>query len=330
MSYNPGPPFSIGSGYGIRTDPFTGNQAFHAGIDFRAPVGTPIPAADGGTVVYSGFNAGLGNTVIIQNDRGDYSLYAHMTGADMPARDSRVEAGDTVGLLGGTGSRADGPHLHYSEITPEAGAGIARADGGPLGINLNGATTADPTPIPLPPSRPFEAGTQPVPYLEESQRAAEIMNGGSAAPNSANDGPATFDDRFNAVYGNLGNGQLPTPDGYSVPPASPFPDPPSSFADRFEPAEQLQPPSWPSNVSPEYPYVNPNSGSQGQPTDPGLFTPDSPMTTYPWSPVSGEAPQPDSPGPADNLSPADADRGAELRDSIRANDVLDGLSPNER
>ncbi|WP_441237498.1 hypothetical protein [Bradyrhizobium sp. 930_D9_N1_4] len=46
--YNPGPPFRQGSGYGMRSDPFKGKEKFHAGQDFRVPLGTPIPAATPG------------------------------------------------------------------------------------------------------------------------------------------------------------------------------------------------------------------------------------------------------------------------------------------
>jgi murein DD-endopeptidase MepM/ murein hydrolase activator NlpD len=55
----------------MRSDPVNGKPEFHAGQDFRAPAGTPIPAATSGTVVYSGLNKGFGDVVIIRNDTGD-------------------------------------------------------------------------------------------------------------------------------------------------------------------------------------------------------------------------------------------------------------------
>ena len=74
-AYNPGSRFTKRSSYGPRTDPMTGTQgAFHSGLDFAAPAGTPIPTATSGKVVYSGYNEMLGNVVIVQNDTGEYSL----------------------------------------------------------------------------------------------------------------------------------------------------------------------------------------------------------------------------------------------------------------
>jgi murein DD-endopeptidase MepM/ murein hydrolase activator NlpD len=59
--YRPGPPFEPNSPYGYRTDPYTGVPGkFHAGQDYRAPAGAPIPTAASGVVVYSGFNDKFG------------------------------------------------------------------------------------------------------------------------------------------------------------------------------------------------------------------------------------------------------------------------------
>jgi hypothetical protein len=71
--YNPGAGFKLRSPYGLRSDPETGEEKFHAGLDFRALPGTPIPAAASGKVIYSGSNALFGNVVIIKNDAGGYS-----------------------------------------------------------------------------------------------------------------------------------------------------------------------------------------------------------------------------------------------------------------
>src|SRR5260221_7107700 len=94
--YNPGSQFKLKSPYGERTDPFNGNGTeFHAGQDFRAPPGTPITAATSGVVVYSGYNKGYGNVVIVKNDTGEYSLYGHMQDADHVALGQRIWLGDT-------------------------------------------------------------------------------------------------------------------------------------------------------------------------------------------------------------------------------------------
>src|SRR5258707_12984695 len=84
-AYNPGSQFRPRSPYGWRIDPLHDNkEEFHAGQDFAAPAGTPIPAAGSGTVVYSGLNKGFGNVVIIKNDAGlqvalsDHGISGHL------------------------------------------------------------------------------------------------------------------------------------------------------------------------------------------------------------------------------------------------------------
>lgn len=104
--YNPGSGFRPRSPYDWRTDPFDpGKREFHAGQDFGARAGTPIPAATSGVVVYSGYNEGYGNVVIVKNDTGEYSLYGHMQDGDRVAPGQRIWSGDTIGRVGSTGPR---------------------------------------------------------------------------------------------------------------------------------------------------------------------------------------------------------------------------------
>jgi murein DD-endopeptidase MepM/ murein hydrolase activator NlpD len=130
--YNPGPAFKVSSGYGFRRNPTKKfdptnergekeKSQFHSGQDYAAPAGTSIPNAASGVVVYSGFNKDLGDLEVVRNDRGDYSLYGHMQDGDRAKLGQRISEGDTIGLVGGTGARARGVHLHYSVIRPEAG-----------------------------------------------------------------------------------------------------------------------------------------------------------------------------------------------------------------
>ena len=101
----------ISSGFGYRADPFTGGAAFHAGLDFKGPVGAPIYAAAAGTVSFVGSQQGYGNTVEIDHGNGLMTRYAHMSG--FRARvGQQVEAGQVIGLIGNTG-RSTGPHLHF-------------------------------------------------------------------------------------------------------------------------------------------------------------------------------------------------------------------------
>jgi murein DD-endopeptidase MepM/ murein hydrolase activator NlpD len=169
--YNPGPGFSPSSPYALRTDPMTGNTVqFHSGQDFRAAAGTPIPAAATGEVVYSGFNTNLGNTVIVQNEAGAYSLYAHMQPDNLAQLGQQVWQGDTIGQVGSTGARTTGDHLHYSVITDEAGRNITITnDGGPLNIALNSTTTVNPS--------QYSNYNYTPPYLDQTLRAAAENRG---------------------------------------------------------------------------------------------------------------------------------------------------------
>ncbi len=101
----------ISSGFGYRADPFTGGAAFHAGLDFKGPIGAPIYAAAAGTISFVGGQQGYGNTVEIDHGNGLMTRYAHMSG--FRARvGQQVEAGQVIGLIGNTG-RSTGPHLHF-------------------------------------------------------------------------------------------------------------------------------------------------------------------------------------------------------------------------
>jgi len=101
----------ISSGFGYRADPFTGGAAFHAGLDFKGPIGAPIYSAAAGRVSFVGVQQGYGNTVEIDHGNGLMTRYAHMSGFRARVGQS-VEAGQVIGLIGNTG-RSTGPHLHF-------------------------------------------------------------------------------------------------------------------------------------------------------------------------------------------------------------------------
>ncbi|MBN8959212.1 MAG: M23 family metallopeptidase [Rhizobiales bacterium] len=101
----------ISSGFGFRRDPFTGQGAMHAGLDFRGPIGAPIHAAAKGIVSYVGQRSGYGNVVEISHGNGLLTRYAHMS-AFRAKMGQEVEAGDIIGAIGSTG-RSTGPHLHF-------------------------------------------------------------------------------------------------------------------------------------------------------------------------------------------------------------------------
>jgi murein DD-endopeptidase MepM/ murein hydrolase activator NlpD len=100
------------SGYGIRSDPFRGRAAMHAGIDLAGPSGTPIYATADGIVGRSEWNnGGYGNLVEIDHGQGIQTRYGHLS-QRIATPGQRVHRGDLIGLMGSTG-RSTGSHLHY-------------------------------------------------------------------------------------------------------------------------------------------------------------------------------------------------------------------------
>lgn len=99
------------SNYGYRIDPFTGQKAFHEGVDFMADPGTAIHAAGGGIVVYADTYAGYGNMIEIDHGNGLISRYAHASKIQAKVGDV-VMKGQKIGEVGNTG-RSTGPHLHF-------------------------------------------------------------------------------------------------------------------------------------------------------------------------------------------------------------------------
>ena len=101
----------ITSSFGNRRDPFTRTRRFHSGIDISLDPGTPIFAAANGTVIFSGWKEGYGNTVVLKHERGYITVYAHNSSNGVPEGET-VKQGQQIALSGMTGL-ATGPHLHY-------------------------------------------------------------------------------------------------------------------------------------------------------------------------------------------------------------------------
>ncbi len=99
------------SGYGVRSDPFRGRAAMHAGIDLAGPLGTPIYATADATVGRSEWANGYGNLVELDHGRGIQTRYGHLSRSGVRAG-QRVKRGDLIGYMGSTG-RSTGSHLHY-------------------------------------------------------------------------------------------------------------------------------------------------------------------------------------------------------------------------
>lgn len=101
----------ITSTFGWRIHPILGTQRFHNGLDFGAPTGTPIQAAERGRVIYAGWYGGYGNAVIVDHGNGATTLYAHASRLVVQEGDV-VQRGQVVALVGSTGL-STGPHLHF-------------------------------------------------------------------------------------------------------------------------------------------------------------------------------------------------------------------------
>lgn len=101
----------ITSPFGYRVHPIFGIEISHAGIDIGVPEGTPVQAADGGTVIESGWISGYGYTIIIDHGNGIQTLYAHNSSLIAGSGQS-VSKGEVVAYSGQTGN-VTGPHCHF-------------------------------------------------------------------------------------------------------------------------------------------------------------------------------------------------------------------------
>lgn len=100
------------SGFGYRRSPISGRYQMHTGLDFAAPMGTPIYAAGDGKVIFAAYNAhGYGTSVDIDHGNGYESKYAHMMKLSVKEGDE-VKRGQIIGYSGNSGM-STGPHLHY-------------------------------------------------------------------------------------------------------------------------------------------------------------------------------------------------------------------------
>lgn len=104
-------PGRITSGFGYRRHPVFKISKLHTGVDFAAPMGTPVHAAAGGVVYFAGWWGGYGNVVILDHGGGWATLYAHNSKLAVSAGQS-VQAGQVISYSGSTGL-STGPHVHF-------------------------------------------------------------------------------------------------------------------------------------------------------------------------------------------------------------------------
>jgi murein DD-endopeptidase MepM/ murein hydrolase activator NlpD len=104
----------LSSYYGKRTDPFTGRQAFHHGVDYAGPAGSEVLAVAAGVVTYSGKRFGYGKMLEISHGNGLVTRYGHNEENLVQVGDT-VQKGQAVALMG-TSGRSTGPHVHLEVL----------------------------------------------------------------------------------------------------------------------------------------------------------------------------------------------------------------------
>jgi murein DD-endopeptidase MepM/ murein hydrolase activator NlpD len=102
---------AISAPFGWRNDPFTGQRAFHNGLDLQAEAGSSVYATAAGTVEFEGDDGEFGLCIRIRHGYGYETTYCHLNSARVHAGQSVVR-GDILGAVGSSG-RSTGPHLHY-------------------------------------------------------------------------------------------------------------------------------------------------------------------------------------------------------------------------
>jgi murein DD-endopeptidase MepM/ murein hydrolase activator NlpD len=99
------------SRFGERQDPFSGEGAFHSGVDIDAPIGTPVHAAADGIVYAAEYNGRYGRCVVIDHGNGMRTWYGHLSSFEViPGQE--VRRGEVIAHSGNSG-RVTGPHLHF-------------------------------------------------------------------------------------------------------------------------------------------------------------------------------------------------------------------------
>ena len=142
------------SPFGMRFHPILHYARMHTGVDWAAPIGTPIYAAGNGVVIKAGWDGGYGRRVEVQHANGYVTAYNHMSSFGRAiVEGAHVVQGQTVGYLGDSGL-ATGPHLHYEVI-----------------INGN---FVDPMAIKLPRTREFD-GRMLGAFKRERDRIDQLM-----------------------------------------------------------------------------------------------------------------------------------------------------------
>ena len=183
------------SPFGMRFHPILHYARMHTGVDWAAPIGTPIYAAGNGVVIKAAWDGGYGRRVEIQHANGYVTTYNHMSGFGRGiVEGAHVVQGQTVGYLGDSGL-ATGPHLHYEVI-----------------INGN---FVDPMAIKLPRTREFD-GKMLAAFKRERDRIDQLMGEAPSAVAMSAERPAPTPVSATAEF---------QPNSTESPPSAPAPNP---------------------------------------------------------------------------------------------------------
>jgi murein DD-endopeptidase MepM/ murein hydrolase activator NlpD len=183
------------SAFGVRYHPILHFARMHTGVDWAAPIGTPIFAAGNGVVIKAAWDSGYGRRVEIQHANGYVTTYNHLAGFGRGiAEGARVTQGQTVGYLGDSGL-STGPHLHYEVI-----------------INGN---FVDPLAIKLARTREFD-GKMLAAFKRERDRIDQLMAQSPSAAAMAAEKPASAPGTATAEL---------QPNETASPPPAPTPNP---------------------------------------------------------------------------------------------------------
>jgi murein DD-endopeptidase MepM/ murein hydrolase activator NlpD len=163
---------TVGSGFGIRPDPFTGRPSLHTGLDFPAEVGTPIYAAAGGLVTVAERHPAYGNTLEIDHGNGLVTRYAHCAGFEVEPG-ALVKRGQLIARVGNTG-RSTGPHLHFEVLVEGSPQNPARFLASGASVGREFARRPQPASA--------VAQVAPVNQSPRSPAAADAAQGGAPAP----------------------------------------------------------------------------------------------------------------------------------------------------
>ncbi len=105
---------AISSYFGERSDPFTGEEGFHKGLDFAGAAGEPVVAVAAGVVTWAGERSGYGTLIEINHGNGFVTRYAHNQAA-LVAVGQTVSRGEQIARMGSTG-HSTGPHVHFEVL----------------------------------------------------------------------------------------------------------------------------------------------------------------------------------------------------------------------